>query len=197
MGKTMKKVPDLAHPYAVYNNYKPGWVNVDDNRYYLWWGANLIPVDKPFFPRDLWTDDKRNRYNRMSVPFEYGHLVCQCPESKRRLRPLKPWSVDSELGSKLIKCKTCDKWAKYLLITCSTCREYFFNIFRHPFQCFRAQECWGCVSKRTEPPCAHGSIDSPYTCVWIRTYRDTEPVAPPEIDMTERSKEFDFSIPKI
>lgn len=161
---------------------KGSWFNPDDGILYLLWKGCWLPSsEKP---------ERNGRYDRVHVPFELSHLVCNCKESDRTLRPRL---IDGK-KSRYIECTHCGKYAKYLMLKCSVCNDWYLNTYRHPNKCLFERHCWDCISKTTGPICSASSFKyaNHSHCEWLRKYQDFEPVAPLPVDMTRRESKPDL-----
>lgn len=134
-----------------------------------------------FMHWSLMVEYARRRFN-LTIPWGYGHLVCNCKETPRRL--------DRDLT---LRCSICRGFPKYKWRVCMHCEDYFFDVFSHPFKCSYQDVCWECLEKEREPLC-EGHPDKTYdSCQYTEARTKNIKTPPPYVDMTERSREFNLT----
>lgn len=152
------------------------WINPDTTTFYILYKGVWV---ESRVPRKNVND---GRYEKVHVPFELSHLICRCRKGQRTLRP----RLINGKKSRYIECGTCGKYARYLMLRCSGCGEYFLNTFKHPFKCLFEPHCWNCINDLTEPICTHVPGDYHQQCEWLRLYHDYVAEPPQPVDLTRR-----------
>lgn len=100
-------------------------------------------------------DSPLDRVPYYAFPYEISHLVCACEQPKyysgteMAQQARQPGFEHTSREDRMFLCKLCDKVARFRMLKCTDCNDYFFNFFEHPAKEKGGSVCYSCLDERS------------------------------------------------